>query len=173
MSNFVYSPIEHLAKAIWFSRWRESSFAVFSAYFDASGQEETKTNLVVSMAGFVAPAEVWSDFDIEGRARLKEDGFDGFHMAHCANCVHEFEDWKDKKIERQRLLRSLVTLLKPLSRKFACAIPLKEYRTNLEQVYLEDPLFKAYSMAGRWCASRLRQWTWHEKYPSIDNVGLF
>lgn len=173
MINFVYSPIEHLAKAIWFSHWRESSLAMFSAYFDASGQEETKTNLVVSVAGFVAPAEVWSDFDIEWRARLKEDGFDGFHMAHCANFAHEFEDWKDKKIERQKLLRSLIALLKPLSRKFACAIPLKEYRTNLEPVYLEDPLFKAYSMAGRWCASRLRQWTWREKYPSIDNVGLF
>ena len=34
-----YSLVEHIAKAIWISRWREGWFGVFTAYFDGSGHE--------------------------------------------------------------------------------------------------------------------------------------
>lgn len=135
-----YSLVEHLGRSVWFSNWAEGFFVGFTAYFDASGQEETVTNRVLSVAGFVAPTEIWTEFESEWQKRLAQDHLTTFHMADCANGIEDFKTWRDTPLRRQKLLRDLTALLKPLSRKFACAVPLREYKANLETAYAEDPL---------------------------------
>jgi hypothetical protein len=168
-----YSLVEHLAKATWFSNWREAYLVGFSGYFDASGDDTCKDTIVVSVAGFMASADIWMDVESEWTDRTARAGIKKFHMVECANCTEEFKGWHDKEKERQKLLRDLIDLMKPLTRKFSCAVPLKIYRKTLSSEYANDPLYKAYALAGRWCAGRLRQWVWQEKSPPLHRIGFY
>ena len=143
-----YSLVEHLAKAVWFSRWREGSLVGFSGYFDASGDDTDKETMVVSVAGFLASADVWMDIESKWIERTNRAGIKKFHMVECANYTKEFKDWHDKDKERQLLLRDLVSLMTPLTRKFSCAIPLKLYRETLSAEYVNEPLYKAMHLRG-------------------------
>ena len=100
-----YSLTEHIAKSIWFSRWHEGLLAVFSAYFDASGHEEESDIKFVSVAGFIAPADVWIDFETRDGEHLLHERLDYFHMSDCANYRFDFEGWQTKEQNRQKLLR--------------------------------------------------------------------
>lgn len=101
-----YCLSEHLAKAIWFSRWQEGRLAVFSAYFDASGDETDTRTKFVSVAGFIASAPVWMNFETRWLQRLRDDevfdehGYPAFHMVDCANYNYAFSGWRDKESKR-------------------------------------------------------------------------
>jgi len=168
-----YSLVEHLAQAVWFSKWREGYVAGFTGYFDASGDGTCKDTMVVSVAGFLAPADVWTDIETKWIERTARAGIHKFHMVECANCTGEFAGWHERENDRQRLLQDLVKLMVPLTRKFSCAIPLRLYRETLSAEYANEPLYKAYALAGRWCAGRVRQWVWQEKSPPLHRIGFY
>ena len=171
MSNSPYSFIQHLSEAVFFSEWKQSFIVAFTAYFDASGHEEDPQMEVVSVAGFVAPSEVWNEFETKWKERIGQDGLQTFHMSACANLRYAFEGWQDLK--RQRLLQDLINLIKPLSRKFGCTIPSKEYKAKLEETLRQQFNFTAYVIAGRACAARVREWTHRDTSPHIANVQFF
>jgi hypothetical protein len=153
--------------------WREGFLVAFTAYFDASGDDTGKDTMVVSVAGFMAPTEVWMDIEGAWRESVNRAGIKKFHMVECANCTEEFAGWHERENDRQQLLRDLVKLMAPLTRKFSCAVPLKLYRETLSNEYVNEPLYKAYALAGRWCAGRVRQWVWQEKSPPLHRIGFY
>jgi hypothetical protein len=145
----------------------------FSGYFDASGDDTDKDTLVVSVAGFLAPADVWMDIEAKWIERTTRAGIRKFHMVECANCTEEFAGWHEREADRQKLLQDLVKLMVPLTRKFSCAVPLKLYRETLAAEYVNEPIYRAYALAGRWCAGRLRQWVWQETSPPLHRIGFY
>lgn len=169
-----YSLSEHLANALWFSRWREGWFGVFTVYFDASGFEGTK---FVSVAGFIAPTEVWNDFETAWLKRLTddevfgEDGLPEFHMSACANYRYAFETWRGLESKRQNLLRDLMEILKKLSRKVCCVLNVPECRTRLDE-RLRDSFncSAAYVIGGRGCAARVNEWCRKDGSPPLSRV---
>jgi hypothetical protein len=168
-----YSLVEHLAKSVWFGRWREGLFAVFSVYFDASGQEEDPQMEFVSVAGFIAPVDVWIEFEKQWKARLGRDGLAVFHMSDCANYTYAFDGWQTKERERQNLLHDLIDIIKSLSRKFGCVIPSKLYKEKLSEELRLQFKFTAYVIAGRACAARVREWCERERSPKISRIQFF
>lgn len=170
----LYSLTEHVAKSLWNSRWKEGLFGVFTAYLDASGCEEDRQVHILTVAGFIAPADVWIDFEHQWKRRLQEDGLTSFHMTECANYEYAFEGWETKESSRQRLLHDLLNLLKPLSRKFGCSIPCQEYKEKLPVDLLDKfDLNKAYVIAGRACVDQVGEWCRRETSPPISRVQLF
>src|SRR5689334_3460692 len=72
-----YSLVEHLAKIAGSANWRSVRLAMFTAYFDASGDYVQQPLLVV--AGFVAHADAWISWEKDWNARLKKQGLEYFH----------------------------------------------------------------------------------------------
>lgn len=173
MSSSAYSLVEHLAKSIWFSRWQKGWLGMFSAYFDASGQEEQVDVRFLSIGGFFAPANVWADMETQWKEALARKSIPEFHMADCANYRYEFNGWQARESERQELLHDLMDIIKSLSRRFSCTIQLDAYRDNLINSRREQYDFKAYVIAGRGCAARLKNWLNEEHSPNLCNVQLF
>lgn len=171
------SLVEHLAKAICLSRWPEGWFGVFSAYFDASGFEETE---FVTVAGFIAHVSVWSEFEVAWQKRLREDqlfGKDGtpeFHMSECANRTYGYEKYRTDEPKRQRLLYDLAELLKMLGRKSACTLNVAQFRNKLEaDIRDRFDLSAAYVLGGRACAARVKEWCWKDGVPHLSQVQFF
>jgi hypothetical protein len=172
-----YSPVKHLAEAIWFSRWHEGYFGVFSAYFDASGFEETE---FVSVAGFIAPVDVWNDFETAWLTRLSDerlfgrDGTPEFHMAECANRTYAYEQYRTDEQKRQILLRDLTHILSGLVRKIGCVANVNQVKGLLDpDVRNKFGLTAAYVLGGRACAARIKEWCWLDGSPQLSQVQLY
>lgn len=175
-----YSLTEHLAKSIWFSRWQEGWIGVFSAYFDASGDETDKRTKFVSVAGFIASAPVWNDFENKWLQRLRDDavfdehGYPAFHMVDCANYRYAFDGWREKESKRQHLLQDLAALLSDLGRKECCVIDVEQYKALIEADLKERfSLTVAYVLGGRACAARVKEWCFIDQSPQLSKVQFF
>jgi hypothetical protein len=176
-----YSLVEHLAKAVWFSRWREGHLAVFSAYFDASGSEADVQAKYVAMSGFIAQADLWTEWEMQWLECLERNkifnkhGVPEFHMSECANYRYSFDGWREKERERQSLLHELVEIIKTyLGRKASCVVSVDDYRK-----YIDEDLRKAFGMSGvyvmegRTCAARVKEWCRKDRVPALPDVQFF
>jgi len=179
MVNSAYSLIEHLGKTLWASRWREGCLAVYSAYFDASGQE---TDKYVAVSGFIVHANTWIDWErdwlecLVRREIVNKHGDPEFHMSDCANCEYFFEGWEEtREQERQHLLHDLADIISShLSRKASCIIKVDEYIKHIDQDLREDfGMSGAYVLGGRTCAARIKEWCKKEKLPALPDVKFF
>ncbi len=173
-----YSLVEHLAKAVWFSRWQEGSFAVFNAYFDASGDETDTRTKFLSVGGFFAHANVWIEWEkrwLDCLTRYEifgKDGLPEFHMSSCANRRFAFEDYPENK--RQQLLVELADLLKMLGHKISCPIDIDKYKAQLDEDLRHQFDFEAaYIISGRACAARVGEFCRTQRSPPISHVQLF
>lgn len=102
-----YCPIQHLAMSLHpYPSWGSVLMGMFTAYFDASGQEHEHPYMVV--AGFVASTTAWSEFSEEWKAVLSDYGVKTFHAVDCQNFKGEFEGWKDQDSKRLRLWYELL-----------------------------------------------------------------
>ncbi len=175
-----YSMVEHLAKSLWFSRWQEGRFAVFSAYFDASGHETDVRTTHVTVAGFIASADSWMQFEKDWIDCLTKyeifnnHGKPEFHMSDCANYTYHFEGWRCIEGIRQSLLRELIEIIKPCGRKISCVVNIDEYKNSLDRELRDKFDFNAaYVLGGRACAGRVNEMCRIDKSPQICNVQFF
>ena len=74
-----YSRVEHLAKAFFFSRWKEAYMAMFTVYFDASGHPDGTS--VFSVAGFIANAQQWIDIQDGWESVLARYEIQGYNVS--------------------------------------------------------------------------------------------
>ncbi|MCS6304576.1 MAG: hypothetical protein H8K07_13060 [Nitrospira sp.] len=176
----AYSVVEHLAKSIWLSRWRDGYFAVFSAYFDASGAETDKQVKYVAVSGFIAHTDIWIEWEknwldcLERYGILNEKGLPEFHMAECANYTYSFKGWDKREQDRQSLLRELIEIIKVLGRKASCVINIELFKKHIDADLREDFFFSgAYVLGGRACAARVREWCKQCNSPIFSQVQLF
>ena len=175
-----YSLVEHLSKAIWFSKWLEGHFAVFSAYFDASGDEADKESKFVTVGGFIAHADRWIEWEKEWLACLEEHklfdkyGVPEFHMVECANYRHSFDGWREREPERQAILQKLEAIIsRYLGQKESCTISIEDYKKYLDEgLRRRFGIAGAYSIGARACASRVKEWCERAGVP-ISRVQFF
>lgn len=167
MRNSAYSPIQHLAKALWFSNWRKGLIGMFTVYFDASGKEKDHEYFVV--AGFVASADAWIEFSNQWKKRLAYEGIQYFRGSDAQSREGDFlnawacltdDDWHAR---RSQLWNDLIDIIKPYVRqKFACGVPIKVYQEKLSEEFRQEWRMNAYVMCGMACAERARLWAMQE-----------
>jgi len=144
---------------------------MLSAYFDAAGKEYDQEHVLV--AGFVAPTKMWEDFDKEWTERLRQDGLSYFHMVEFAHSKGEFKNgWRDDEPRRQALLRDLIgIILSHISGKFVTVVEVAAFKKQLSEEIKRQFLIKSYSLAGRTCAARIREWMKREwRYSKLEMV---
>lgn len=151
---------------------------MFSAYFDASGQE---TDKFVTVSGFIVHANIWIDWErdwlscLEQRKILNKHGIPEFHMSDCANYVEFFKGWEAREDDRQNLLHELIEIINGhLGRKVSCVVNVDEYIKHIDEDLREDfGMTGAYVLGGRTCAARVKEWCREEKIPAISDVKFF
>ncbi len=116
---------------------------MFTAYFDASGQEHEHPYMVV--AGFVSSAKVWSEFSDEWRAVLGNYHLKTFHAADCQNFRGEFIEWKGKEDKRLRLWCDLLGVIKKHTfHKFSVGIEINDWKESFFQERKRKSKINAY-----------------------------
>jgi hypothetical protein len=137
---------------------------MLTAAFDASGHEKDQRFLAV--AGFISSAEDWSDFSRRWTERLKQDGIPCFHAAACENNTEEFWGWKKKEKEKTKLKEDLIDIIHNCTyRLFGSTVEIETLGT-LSPENLKLYNLRAYALAGRTCAARVREWSssWGSRY---------
>ncbi len=151
-----YSLIEHLAKISWGREWKRVPLAMFTAYFDASGDNSSR--YVVAVCGFVASADAWIAWQDEWLERLRRSHLDALHMKDL------------RKNENQDLIVDLCKITRDhVAHKFGVIAVNQEIRSRLSRRDQEKLRMNAYAVAGRTAAKMVRVWAggWSGPFPEI------
>jgi hypothetical protein len=137
----------------------------FTAYFDGSGSSDTASFVV---AGFVAPAEQWIEFERNWNDCLKTFGVSTLHMRNYAHSRGEFAQWKGKTNLRRRFLERLINIVRTrVHHSFACAIRMDDYRT-VDLKYCLHEFTTPFGSAGTTCIKKALRWK--EQYACNDEL---
>jgi hypothetical protein len=131
---------------------------VTSCHFDASGDERTP---ILVVAGFIAEAQAWADWEGEWLARLQADGLAHFHSK-------ELRDWSKPK--KERLINDLSEIIRNnAASKIGVAVVDQHLQATFSEQERKKWRFKAYSLAGRTAAREARIWAdrWSGPMPEL------
>jgi hypothetical protein len=160
--------IQHLARAVFFSRWKESRIALFRAYFDASGKKEHR---VMTVAGFVSRPEKWDHFQ-EAWMKLLPLGMKMFHMTDFVSFQNGWEEWRgdDNRQRRIKLITDLVDCVKRHTNKgFAQSVRLSDFRRASKRFEIERQFNHPYVLLGMGCLGGIKRWA-EKKNEKVNNI---
>jgi hypothetical protein len=136
--------------------------SVFTAYFDAAGTEHDQPCLAV--AGYVALAEQWIEFERQWAERLKPEGLAYFHATEVRS------RWKANQPRLDSLYRDLIKIISDnVLQQFGCCI-INRSLAKWSKADRDSWNISAFSMAGRTCASQLRGWTKRQGIQSLPRM---
>jgi hypothetical protein len=156
---FCESVVRHLAMVAGGEAWASRSFAMFTAYFDASG--DINNGEAVIVAGFVASADSWLEWEQRWLHRLQQDGLAWLHM-------RELRSWTSER--RNRLLQDLSTITADAGpHKFGVVVKNDSVDSEFSEEKQREWHINAYSYAGRTCAKEVRLWakSWGGPLPEL------
>jgi hypothetical protein len=130
--------------------------SIFTVYCDASGHPDSAR--VLAVAGFIATAERWAEFERNWKDTLHKFGVTSLHMKNFAHCRGEFSGWKGDEDKRRDFLRQLIgNIVLHVRHSFASAVLLDDWREVNERYYLEE-LIKPFGMCGRTLVHKVGEW---------------
>jgi hypothetical protein len=142
---------------------------VFTAYFDGSGSPDDTVAVVV--AGFVAPAEQWTEFERNWNACLRDFNVSSLHMRHFAHSRGEFTAWKGNEEKRRHFLERLISIIKVrVWHSFASAVIMEDYR-KVDAKYCLSEFSKPYTLAGGTCVAKVQRWK--KRWANVDDEIAF
>jgi hypothetical protein len=158
-----YLPVRHLAQSVFLGHdWRKCIFAMYTGYFDASG-DLTDVGFVVS--GYVATVEDWERFDGNWRIALAHDNVPYFHMKEFAHFKGPFEGWQGQDSRRANFLGRLADIISETARRgFSTAVTNQVFNEVNEEYCLEEHFGNPYAFCGLNCAVHTRRWLRNKKY---------
>lgn len=142
----------------------------FIAYFDGSGSPDDTVAVVV--AGFVAPAEQWVEFERNWNDCLSDFGVSALHMRDFAHSRREFTSWKGDEHKRRRFLGRLISIIRVrVQHSFASAVRMDEYR-KVDAKYCLSEFSKPYALAAGTCIAKAQKWAsrWIKAADSISII---
>ncbi len=142
-----------------FSRYKvDVLMAMFSAYFDASGNH--RDSKVMTVAGFASTVEKWSNFDLGWNEVLHSEGIKVFRMTDFVSSQGEFaEGWMGKTARRKHFIERLCVVLKEnVEKSFRTTLILGDWRQINQRFEIEEFLGRPYALCSMSCTFALRQW---------------
>jgi hypothetical protein len=162
-----YSRVKHLAMAVFMGRWPDSLMAMFTVYFDASGSPDQ--GVALSVAGFIATAEQWIEFERNWKTALDAYGVTELHMKDFAPGAGEFAAWKDDKHRRRLFLERLISIIKIRVRhSFVNSIMLEHFH-RVCKLYPRLLEWKPFALAGDNCIDKVNNWAQLNSVP-LDHI---
>src|SRR5713101_5255072 len=161
-SSIRYSFMEHLARSVLFSRYADNvllaMIAGYSAYFDASGHPDRRSELTV--AGFASTVKKWTRFDLGWNEILKSEGIKVSHMTDFVSSQGEFAvGWKGETSKRKAFIDRLAQCIKlNVNKSFRTTLVIADFNSVNELYQLEEFLGRPYALCSMVCTCTLRQW---------------
>jgi len=153
-----YSPLEHIAKAVFGLSWREVTFAVYAAYYDCSGRDDDGARSV-TVACWGASVEQWMTFETEWRAVLERYEVPYFRMAEFAHFQGPFAEWKDNEPRRRAFLNDLATVIDNTTQTgYAAYVPQAVFEGVDARLQLRETFYNAFVFAARRCTNHIYWW---------------
>ena len=150
------SRIKHVSKAFFFDRWGEAYVAMFTAYFDVSG--DPSGSEVLSVAGFIAHASQWVLFERRWKKILVKFGVSSLHMKDFAHSTGEFKAWKMDEVKRRAFLSALVSvILRTARHSFATSLYIPDYLA-LDSIRSIRRIRSPLAIAGCTVLQHVRNW---------------
>jgi hypothetical protein len=111
---------------------------VLEAYFDESGHPADCSLKVFSIAGFIAPCNIWKRWELDWLYALSKFGIrpEEFHMKDYAHSNGAFSGWKGQEGQRRQFLADLLHAFNPLFVPIGSSVILEHYR-NLSDRHKE------------------------------------
>lgn len=176
MVNSVYSPIYHLAHALFFKHNPKNHYFAMlkghTAYFDASGDRKIGQILVVG--GAITSVEKWDEFNSHWQQILKNAGVDEFHMTDFVGCYKAFKDerWKKDNGFAENFLRKLVNAIcKKVVYVPVMLIYLDDWRELNREYQLKESGYSPLALAGTCCIAMIHGWCEKQNVP-FDTVHI-
>jgi hypothetical protein len=122
--------------------------SAFTCYFDAGGKEADQVAL--SVAGFVATAEQWIEWERPWRERLAEDNLTVFHYNELSAMAEDI---------RERLVEDLCLIIRNhVVRKTGAVVLTYDVKTYLPENVRHDWRIDSYALCGRTVAKEVAVW---------------
>lgn len=172
MVKFAYSPISHLAHALFLDH-DPSEVLMFmpTAYFDASSSHQFPR--VMTVAGFVSTEAKWVKFEILWNSILQRYGVPYLHMKEFAHSTGEFNSWKGQDVKRKDFLSELINAAKLHVRKgFVYSLSLDDYEEVNKEFQLGAHWGNEYSLLGMSAVTSLLKWK-DKHFPSMPVQCIF
>jgi hypothetical protein len=129
--------------------------AMFTAYFDASGNKRTR---VLSIAGFVSQVPKWERFEKEWRTLLPPT-VQLFHMKDFVSSRKGWEQWKGHSVKRVWFVSRLVACIRRhIHNGFSAQVSMAHYRAMDAEFAFSEKFASPYSLVGFGCLKQLKQW---------------
>lgn len=110
----------------------------FKAYYDSSGKNDNVSKLL-TLAGFSAPENIWSRFEIEWKKVLINNNIQYFHMSDAKSLRGNFDPrngWDENRANN--LVKDLLNVIGKFRTKrfetYSCSIILSDYRRAKQAV---------------------------------------
>lgn len=145
-----YSPVRHLASAIFPFSYKYKLMLMLSAYMDETGHPHDLNSRFVGMAGLLAPSLNWERFESQWNDTLNRFNLDYFHMKDFAHSKKAFKNWKGDEERRRALLGDLVQVIRQSHAvPFGGIIPMEPYRSFPK--HLQETLRSPYHLSFTVC----------------------
>ena len=142
--------------------------AMLEAYFDEShGTPES----AYAVAGFVAPAEVWTAFDVAWRRVMEQEDLEFFHMSEFESRHGPYRDWSNDR--RHRVLGQLIDIMvqHPIL-GIGSGILRTEFKDAISQLPARHPYRNPYLISLQACLERIPEAVQQGALPD-EPVSLF
>jgi hypothetical protein len=159
----AYSAVEHLAYSVWLGAYKPNNlFAMFTAYFDESGNANDK-NGTLTVAGGVSTIQKWLRLEAQWKDILKHHGVTVFHMQECAAGTGEYEGWGSDR--RRKLVSDLSECIaRNVKHTFSVTVLLEGWDRINEEFRLVANHGQPYAFCGRFVALCARSWMKRKGY---------
>ncbi len=151
-----YSPVMHLASAIHSAASRKKFMLMLTAYFDETGHADDPQLSFAGMAGFVAPAGAWANFEDQWNDTLRNAQLsEPFHMKDFAHSVGQFKSWKGKEDKRRLLFGRLIEIIRETkATPIGAAVSLRDFEslTPKQQSHYRGPYYICFQTCTRGAA---------------------
>lgn len=152
-----YSFLWHLGRAVFFQAFRPSFFmAVFTTYFDASGNKRTS---VLTVAGFVSRVSKWDRFNSEWSAILSREHVTSMHMTDFASTEKQFKSWRGQSERRRKFISDLTDCIRRNTNKgFAASVYISDYNEVDKEYMVREALGQPFTLCAPTCLGALKSW---------------
>ena len=130
--------------------------AMFTAYFDASGESNAG---ILTVAGCVSDFKKWKRFEERWRGILQREGIKVFHMTDFASSRDEFKTWKGQTERRRQFIADLLECGRQnVNKAFAAVVMVGDYKEIDKRFQLRESAGAPYAMAGYYCVRMVARW---------------
>jgi hypothetical protein len=130
--------------------------AVFTAYFDASGNKRMP---VLTVAGFVSRVRKWDRFNDEWSAILSREQVPSMHMTDFVSSQKHFSSWRGESDRRRRFISDLTDCIKRNTNKgFATSVFVSDYDEVNADFMMSEHIGQPFTLCARTCLGVLKAW---------------